>query len=386
MNKWESDVKSENWYIINENRLSELLIKIKKDNDCISPEAHLRLLEAKLKNKEILTEYERTMIEDTLDYFSLLSEHYKQIHYFYAGYFGKVENYEELLKDLEYYKNQAEYADSQITYSNKVLRMSKEQIKEENSKIELEESIDKYNKNDAIFMNKYQGLIIGNEYHGVTFDTLINGTDNKELSKWYKFLKELHENPYRNFFLNENTVCNFKIVFRNPKTGLYTDKESILQLGHSTSSKKTPVFSLGYNTHKAYSTGVKLLAGTIVTNNFENIPFPYLHAISYSNHISAEDLPPLDLYIIPIKHINPNGRFEIIMIKGIQFIDMKQNDNAASTGLYYAFQYFAEDISVIDYEDISSFYKLDPILEEEKKQEQIQDLMQQQSNTEEDKK
>ena len=216
---------------------------------------------------------------------------------------------------------------------------------------------DDYVKDD-IFKNEYEQDTIGDTFGRTNFDTLINQSENTALQNWYKFLQDLHESPIKSFVLNKNTICNFKLIFKNPYTGLTTDKEAVVHLSHSTSSKKTPVFSIGATSFVATSTGVKLLAGSLVTAALDNVPLPYLHAISYMNHSSVEDLPLLDLYIIPIENISEEGRYEVLLIKGIHFVDMKQNDNASSTGIYYAFNYFAEDIVPLDFSESEKYFKI----------------------------
>lgn len=355
---WVEKVKEQEWYINREVEIANKLDQINTNKYNIPFDVFVVYLENLVKEKGEITKESQRRIRYMADYYRLLKDQYAQIGFFYAGYFGKVDSklHGELEKDINDIENKRKKAEESYNKCKETINKITNMEDDLNELIFPEET-EKYN-DDLLGINTNLDLVISNDYKGVTFDTIIDNTNNEVLKRWYEHLKELYENPYRNFFLNENTVCNFKIVFRNPKTGLYTDKEPIVQISHSTSSKKTPVFSMGYNTYKAYSMGVKLLAGTMVTNNFDNIPLPHLHSISYANHISAEDLPPLDLYIIPIKHINPEGKFEIVMIKGIQFIDMKENDNAASTGLYYAFQYFAEDIMVLDYEDVSDFYNI----------------------------
>lgn len=362
MNIWEESLKKEEWYINKEKELSNKLDEINKfKTELVSFDDYLKLIKEKSdSNENIYIEYE-DILRKMVSYFNEIIKHCEEIIKYYNKFYNEIPTfqYEYLDKDIDYLRD---IISENNTYNNRTKDLLRKITNEKDSVFDLDFKIDKINgnniNNNLIHINEDDSMIITNKYEGITFDTIIDNTNNDVLKKWYEYLKELYYNPYRNFFLNENTVCNFKLVFRNPKTGLYTDKEPIVQISHSTSSKKTPVFGIGYNTYKAYSIGVKLLAGTMVTNNFDNIPLPHLHSISYANHISAEDLPPLDLYIIPIKHINPEGKFEIVMIKGIQFIDMKENDNAASTGLYYAFQYFAEDITVLDYEDVSDFYKV----------------------------
>lgn len=210
---------------------------------------------------------------------------------------------------------------------------------------------------------------LDNTNAGLNYAELIDDADTSDLKNWYKFLMDLHINPSREFVINKNNLCNLKLVFRNPITGLMTDKENVVHLSHSTSSKKMPVFSIGFRTYKAVSTGVKLLAGSLVTAALENVPLPFLHAISYMDHSSVEDLPPLDLYLIPIEQINDDGRFEVLMIKGIQFVDMNQNDNASSTGIYYSFSYFAEDIVPLDFSSLDNYIgtiKRQSLIKEEK--------------------
>ena len=211
---------------------------------------------------------------------------------------------------------------------------------------------------DDIYENLEGQMTVGDTFGNLSFESFISNSKNSALENWYRFLQDLHESPIKSFVLNKNTICNFKLIFKNPYTGLTTDKEAVVHLSHSTSSKKTPVFSIGYTSFKATSTGVKLLAGSLVTAALDNVPLPYLHAISYMNHSSVEDLPPLDLYIIPIENISEEGRYEVLLIKGIQFVDMKQNDNASSTGIYYAFNYFAEDIVPLDFSESEKYFKI----------------------------
>lgn len=362
MSIWEDSLHKEEWYKETEEKLNNMLKEINEEKtEFVSFDNYLKLIESKVVKGENIYEENESLLRKFISYFEEIIRHLNKIVDYYIKFYNEIPTFQHefLDKDIDFLRDQ-------ISKNNSLNNRTKDLVRkityEKESIFDLDFSVNNINGNsiesDLIYIGENDSLIISNEYEGVTFDTIIENTGNEELRRWYEFLKELYNNPYRNFFLNENTVCNFKIVFRNPKTGLYTDKEPVVQISHSTSSKKTPVFSLGYNTYKAYSMGVKLLAGTMVTNNFDNIPLPHLHSISYAKHISTEDLPPLDLYIIPIKHINPEGKFEIVMIKGIQFVDMKENDNAASTGLYYAFQYFAEDIMVLDYKDVSDFYNV----------------------------
>lgn len=214
---------------------------------------------------------------------------------------------------------------------------------------------------DFLSENSKGQTTIDDTFGNYSFEDLIDEADNPDLRSWYLYLQNLHESPMKSFTINKNTICNFRLVFRNPYTGLSTDKEAVVHISHSTSAKKSPVFGIGSVSYQATSTGVKLLAGSLVTAALENIPLPYLHAISYMNHTSVEDLPPLDLYIIPIENINDDGRYEVLQIKGIHFTDMKQNDNASSTGIYYAFSYFAEDIVPLDFSEARKYFNINEI-------------------------
>ena len=273
---------------------------------------------------------------------------------------------EEILKYLDYYK-----------IRNSILNNFHKSIKENLIVCERNSNIlDNIKKSYAEIENDIRNtanieteIEIDNTDAGLTYSELIEDADTGDLKNWYKFLMDLHINPARDFVINKNNICNLKLVFRNPITGLMTDKENVVHLSHSTSSKKMPVFSIGFRTYKAVSTGVKLLAGSLVTAALENVPLPFLHAISYMDHSSVEDLPPLDLYLIPIEQINDDGRFEVLMIKGIQFVDMNQNDNASSTGIYYSFSYFAEDIIPLDFSSLDNYIgviKRQSLIKEEK--------------------
>ena len=174
------------------------------------------------------------------------------------------------------------------------------------------------------------------------------------MKKWYNYLDDLLDKPEEEFVIDKNNITNFKLVFRNSKTGLSTFKESIVQLNHSISSKTSPVFQLGSNTYKAVSQGVRLLAGTIVINAFKNVPFVYLHSISNSKNASIEKIPPLDLYIIPIENLS-DGRFEALLIKNIKFTDLRQTDGASSGGRYYAANFIAQNFIPIDFSTVNDF-------------------------------
>lgn len=190
------------------------------------------------------------------------------------------------------------------------------------------------------------------------FGMLIEKNKDNELSDWYRYLEYMHTSPLKDFTINRNVMSNFKIIFKNPANGMYTDKENLVSLQYSTSKRKSPVFSIGRKTFSAHSYGVQLLAGSIVTLATDNVPLPYLHAISMSDHASVTDLPALDMYIIPIENIGDTGLYEILVIKGIRFIETKQNDNASSTGVYYAFNFFAEDVTPINSSEIKEKFKL----------------------------
>ena len=190
------------------------------------------------------------------------------------------------------------------------------------------------------------------------FGMLIEKNKDNELSDWYRYLEYMHTSPLKDFTINRNVMSNFKIIFKNPANGMYTDKENLVSLQYSTSKRKSPVFSIGRKTFASHSYGVQLLAGSMVTLATDNVPLPYLHAISMSDHASVTDLPALDMYIIPIENIGDTGLYEILVIKGIRFIETKQNDNASSTGVYYAFNFFAEDVTPINSSEIKEKFKL----------------------------
>lgn len=187
------------------------------------------------------------------------------------------------------------------------------------------------------------------------YPNLIKENDDNFLNRWYSYLQDLLMKPQREFIIDKNNITNFKIVFKNPQTGLSTEKETIVQLNHSISSHSTPVFAIGSSTFQATSRGVKLMAGTLVTNAFENVPLPHLHSISYSANADISQLPLLDMYIIPIEDLN-DGRFEGLIIKGIKFLDMRQTDGASSGGRYYAFNFVAKDFIPVDFSTLSQFY------------------------------
>lgn len=220
----------------------------------------------------------------------------------------------------------------------------------------FEESLDKDNiAIDRFEENDYLKKPVSDTFG---FDKLINDSKDSELSDWYRYLEYMHTSPLKDFTINRNVMSNFKIIFKNPANGMYTDKENLVSLQYSTSKRKSPVFSIGRKTFAAHSYGVQLLAGSMVTLATDNVPLPYLHAISMSDHASVTDLPALDMYIIPIENIGDTGLYEILVIKGIRFIETKQNDNASSTGVYYAFNFFAEDVTPINSSEIKEKFKL----------------------------
>ena len=336
--KTDAEKLSKLGYGINEDSIKKLSLSAKnteltKDQD-ISCKTILNSLKIniKLNNKsvEFLNEYKNPTDEDK-EYIKIQTKLLNQNTNQLEKMFKMLNNsYTEYLKDVSYGS-----IDFDISIGN-----SNENIK------------------DDIYENLEGQMTIKDTFGNMSFESFISRADNFALENWYRFLQDLHESPIKSFVINKNTICNFKLVFKNPYTGLTTDKEAVVHLSHSTSSKKTPVFSIGSVSYKATSTGVKLLAGSLVTSALDNVPLPYLHAISYMNHSSVEDLPPLDLYIIPIENISEKGRYEVLLIKGIQFVDMKQNDNASSTGIYYAFNYFAEDIVPLDFSESEKYFKI----------------------------
>lgn len=188
-----------------------------------------------------------------------------------------------------------------------------------------------------------------------SYADLISEEEDSYMRQWYEYLNDLLSNPFREFVLDKNNITNFKIVFRNPITGLSTDKETLVQINHSISSNTKPVFGIGRSSYQAVAKGVKLMAGTIVVNAFENVPLAHLHSISYSRNASPEDLPPLDMFIIPIEILN-DGRFEALQIKNIKFMDLRQTDGASSGGRYYAFNFIASDFVPVDFSNLGSVY------------------------------
>lgn len=184
-----------------------------------------------------------------------------------------------------------------------------------------------------------------------SYSEIIENEADSYLKSWYEYLNSLLSNPQREFIIDKNNITNFKIVFRNPFTGLSTEKESLVQINHSISSNTKPVFGIGSTTYQAVSKGVRLMAGTIVVNAFENVPLAHLHSISYSSSPSPESLPPLDMYIIPIEDLH-DGRFEALLIKGMKFMDLRQSDGASSNGRYYAFNFVAKDFIPVDFSSL----------------------------------
>lgn len=186
---------------------------------------------------------------------------------------------------------------------------------------------------------------------GFGYPNLIKKEEDPAMKKWYKYLQDLYMNQGKGFKIDKNNITNFKIVFKNPITNLTTVKESVVQLNHSFSCKSSPVFAIGRKTYQAFSEGVRLLAGTIVVNAFDNVPLAHLHSISYSENAYIEDLPPIDLYIIPIEPL-ADGRYETLKITGMKFIETKQTDGASSNGRFYAFDFVAENFEPMDFQKI----------------------------------
>lgn len=325
-------------YSVNEETVKSLTLSAKNleltNNQDIACKTIIENLKANIKLNESTIEFfnnYKNPTDEDKKYIKLQTNLLKEANNRYSSMFKMLNNsYTEYLEDVSYGS-----IDFDISIGN-----SNENI-----------------KND-IYENLEGQMTIKDTFGNMSFESFISRADNFALENWYRFLQDLHESPIKSFVINKNTICNFKLVFKNPYTGLTTDKEAVVHLSHSTSSKKTPVFSIGSVSYKATSTGVKLLAGSLVTSALDNVPLPYLHAISYMNHSSVEDLPPLDLYIIPIENISEEGRYEVLLIKGIQFVDMKQNDNASSTGIYYAFNYFAEDIVPLDFSESEKYFKI----------------------------
>lgn len=300
----------------------------------------------------------------------------------------------EIISYIEgYYDIQTEFLRSKVEYLNlkikflESLSSNNEQVQIEkdivNSKNELETATDllkrllqvtgKFNtdsdtikdiledttiEKEDVFNKKNQDKSYKKDDDTFGFGILIEKNKNNELSDWYRYLEYMHTSPLKDFTINRNVMSNFKIIFKNPANGMYTDKENLVSLQYSTSKRKSPVFSIGRKTFAAHSYGVQLLAGSMVTLATDNVPLPYLHAISMSDHASVTDLPALDMYIIPIENIGDTGLYEILVIKGIRFIETKQNDNASSTGVYYAFNFFAEDVTPINSSEIKEKFKL----------------------------
>lgn len=181
-------------------------------------------------------------------------------------------------------------------------------------------------------------------------------TNNNLMSEWTAFLESLLDKPNQNFIINKNTVTNFDIIFRNPQTKLNNkkQKEPIVHLSYNSSRRSEPVFSIGNTTFNSKAYGPKLTSGTLVVTAYDNVPLRTLHAISNSTSYSVEDLPPLDLFIIP-KTILYDGRFEVLVIKGINFINTQQNNNASSTGIYHSFQFFAKSVEPAHYSTVKDF-------------------------------
>ena len=325
-------------YSVNEETVKSLTLSAKNleltNNQDIACKTIIKNLKTNIKLNESTIEFfnnYKNPTDEDKKYIKLQTNLLKEANNRYNSMFKMLNNsYTEYLKDVSY------------------------------GSIDFDVSIGNSNENikDDIYENLEGQMTIKDTFGNMSFESFISRADNFALENWYRFLQDLHESPIKSFVINKNTICNFKLVFKNPYTGLTTDKEAVVHLSHSTSSKKTPVFSIGSVSYKATSTGVKLLAGSLVTSALDNVPLPYLHAISYMNHSSVEDLPPLDLYIIPIENISEEGRYEVLLIKGIQFVDMKQNDNASSTGIYYAFNYFAEDIVPLDFSESEKYFKI----------------------------
>ena len=348
----------------NQDFYKELSKKLKEDAEKLSKlgysinDASIKKLSLSAKNTEITKEQDASckIILNSLK--TNINLNNKSIE-FLSNYKNPTD------EDKEYIKIQTKLLNQNTNQLEKMFKMLNnsytEYLKDVSyGSIDFDASDDDDNKNikDDIYENLEGQMTIKDTFGNMSFESFISRADNFALENWYRFLQDLHESPIKSFVINKNTICNFKLVFKNPYTGLTTDKEAVVHLSHSTSSKKTPVFSIGSVSYKATSTGVKLLAGSLVTSALDNVPLPYLHAISYMNHSSVEDLPPLDLYIIPIENISEEGRYEVLLIKGIQFVDMKQNDNASSTGIYYAFNYFAEDIVPLDFSESEKYFKI----------------------------
>lgn len=235
MSIWEDSLHKEEWYKETEEKLNHMLKEINEEKtEFVSFDNYLKLIESKVEKGENIYEENEILLRKFISYFEESIRHLNKIVDYYIKFYNKNPD-EHLGKDIDSLRDK-------ISKNNSLNNRTKDLVRkityEKESIFDLDFSVNNINGNsiesDLIYIGENDSLIISNEYEGVTFDTIIENTGNEELRRWYEFLKELYNNPYRNFFLNENTVCNFKIVFRNPKTGLYTDKEPVVQISHST--------------------------------------------------------------------------------------------------------------------------------------------------------
>lgn len=254
-----------------------------------------------------------------------------------------------------YYPNKTE---EEFNWYKNLLNSEINYISESLSSLEyIDKEIKKYLKNNIeLPFDNNESIEENSKWENIFEITNYEETNNNLMSEWTAFLESLLDKPNQNFIINKNTVTNFDIIFRNPQTKLNNkkQKEPIVHLSYNSSRRSEPVFSIGNTTFNSKAYGPKLTSGTLVVTAYDNVPLRTLHAISNSTSYSVEDLPPLDLFIIP-KTILYDGRFEVLVIRGINFINTQQNNNASSTGIYHSFQFFAKSVEPAHYNSVKDF-------------------------------
>lgn len=276
------------------------------------------------------------------DSLELLNEIKEEFNIYVMKYYYPEKTEEDFIKYEKILISEIEYISEILETLNFIYKKINENIKD---KIDI--PID--NNNDKLIneISSWENSIELNYY---------KETSNNLMSEWTAFLESLLDKPNQNFIINKNTVTNFDIIFRNPQTKLNNkkQKEPIVHLSYNSSRRSEPVFSIGNTTFNSKAYGPKLTSGTLVVTAYDNVPLRTLHAISNSTSYSVEDLPPLDLFIIP-KTILYDGRFEVLVIRGINFINTQQNNNASSTGIYHSFQFFAKSVEPAHYSSVKDF-------------------------------
>jgi hypothetical protein len=181
-----------------------------------------------------------------------------------------------------------------------------------------------------------------------------------DLKTYEKIVNYSNSYDENNFYLTENDIADLDLFFVYNEGEMSSENESpvvkiirepIFYFSVSSYQKTTPVFQLGADNIIGYTKGNKFYAGRIIINAFSNVPFINSIIATGIPSSAAQDLPPMDFYILNKTAREKNKFFHDLVIKNFKITSWNFEQGIETPGRFVVAEFIASDFQGIYLKD-----------------------------------